>query len=112
MRKRGSDGGEILSPQKDCEKWKLANPNEWVAQQEAERCAIAAHEPERHRMLKQAGRARTVAELGRAEEALFEWIARYPEDAGRELGIIEVLAQMGTRQEALEKPPVLMGWAA
>jgi len=108
------DGGEILSHLKDYEEWKLANPEEWTAEQEVERRAIAAHQPERERMLRDALGARTAAELDRAEQALFQWNADYPEDAGRELSIVEALEQVLTRRAALatQEEPVLAGRAA
>lgn len=108
------DGGEILSHVKDYEEWKLANPEEWAAQQEAERRAVAAHQPERDRMLRDVLGARTAAQLDRAEQTLFQWAADHPEDVGRELGIIEALEQVLTRREALatQPEPVLAGRAA
>ena len=108
------DGGEILSHLKDYEEWKLANPEEYEAQQEAERCAIAAHQPERDRMLREALGARTGAQLDRAKQELFQWAADYPEDVGRELGILEALEQVLTRREALasQEEPALAGRAA
>ena len=108
------DGGELLSHLKDYEEWKLANPKEWEAQQEAERQAIAAHQPERERMLRDVRGARTAAQLDRAEQALFQWNADYPEDTGRELGILEALEQVLTRREALasQEEPALAGRAA
>jgi len=107
-------GGEMLSHFKDYEEWKLANPEEWEAQQEAERRAIAAHQPKRDRMLRDALRARTAAQLDRAEQELFQWAADYPEDVGRELGILEALEQVLTRREALasQEQPALAGRAA
>lgn len=107
-------GGEVLSHLKDYEEWKLANPEEWEAQQEAERRAIAAHQPERDRMLRDALGARTAAELDWAAQALFQWAADYPEDVGRDLGVIEALGQVLTRREALatQEQPALAGRAA
>jgi len=103
-------GGEALSHFRDYEEWKLANPKEW----EAERQASAAHAPERERMLRDALGARTAAELDRAEQELFQWNADYPEDTGREMGIIEALKQVLTRRDALatQEEPVLAGRAA
>jgi len=96
------DGGEVLSHFKDYEEWKLANPETWAAEQEAERRAIAAHQPEREQMLRHARAARTLAQLDRAEQELLQWVTDFPEDAGRELGIVEALEQVVTRREALE----------
>lgn len=108
------DGGEMLSHFKDYEEWKLANPEEYEAQQEAERRAIAAHQPERDRMLRDARGARTAAQLDRAERELFQWAADHPEDVGRDLGIIEAMEQVLTRREALatQGEPALAGRAA
>ena len=108
------DGFEALAMMQEIEEWKLAKPEEYEAQQEAERRAIAAHQPERDRMLRDALRARTAAQLDRAEQELFQWVADYPEDVGRELGIIEALEQVLTRREALasQEEPVLAGRAA
>lgn len=108
------DGGEILSHSRDYAEWKEANPAEWEAEQEAERRAIAAHQPERQRMLRDALNARTLAQLDRAEEELFQWNADHPEDAGRELGIVEALVQVLARREALaaQEQPALAGQVA
>ncbi len=108
------DGGEILSHLKDYEEWKLANPEEWEAQQEAERRAVAALEPERGRMLQGARNARTFAQLDRAERELFQWVADHPEDVNRELGIIEALESVLTRREApaTQPEPILAGRVA
>lgn len=108
------DGFEQLSLLQDIHEWRAANPEEWAAEQEAERQAIAAHAPERERMLRDARGARTAAELDRAEQALFQWNADHPEDMGRELGILEALEQVLTRREALasQEEPALAGRAA
>lgn len=108
------DGGEVLSHFKDYEEWKLANPEEWAAQQEMERREISAHQPERDRMLRDALSARTPAQLDRAERELFQWADDYPDDVGRELGISEALEQVLTRREALatQEQPALAGRAA
>ncbi len=108
------DGGEIFFHQREYAEWKLANPEEWQAQQEAERRAIAALEPERGRMLRGARQARTSAKLDRAERELFQWVADHPEDVNRDLGIIEALESVLTRREALaaQPEPMLAGRAA
>jgi len=98
------DGGEILSHLKDYEEWKLANPEQWEAQQEAER----------GRMLRGARLARTLAQLDRAERELYQWVADHPEDLNRDLGIIEALESVLTWREALatQPEPMLAGRAA
>ncbi len=108
------DGGEIFSHQMEYAEWKLANPEEWQAQQEEEQRAISALEPERGQMLRGARQARTLAQLDRAEQELFQWAADHPEDVGRDLGIIEVLESVLTRREAVEAQPepMLAGRAA
>lgn len=108
------DGFEALAMMQEIREWEIANPEEWQAQQEAERRAVAALEPERGQMLRDARGARTAAQLDRAERELYRWAADYPEDVGRELGIIEALEQVLTRREALaaQPEPVLAGRAA
>ena len=108
------DGFEQLSLMQDIHEWRVANPEEWAAEQEAERRVIAAHQPERDRMLRDALGARTAAQLDWAEQALFQWAADYPEDVGRSLGIVEALEQVLARREALatQEEPVLAGRAA
>jgi len=108
------DGFEALAMMQEIQEWKLANPEEWQAQQEAERRAVAALEPERGQMLRDAHQARTLAQLDRAERDLFQWAADHPEDVGRDLGIIEAMESVLTRREALaaQPEPVLAGRAA
>ena len=107
------DGFEALAMMQEIQEWKLANPEEWQAQQEAERRAVAALEPERGQMLRDARQARTLAQLDRAERDLFQWAADHPEDVGRDLGIIEAMESVLTRREALaaQPEPVLAGRA-
>lgn len=108
------DGFEALAMMQEIQEWKLANPEEWQAQQEAERRAVAALEPERGQMLRDARQARTLVQLDRAERDLFQWAADHPEDVGRDLGIIEAMESVLTRREALaaQPEPVLAGQAA
>ena len=98
----------------EIEEWKLANLEDWQAQQEGERRTIAAHAPKRGRMLRDAHQARTLAQLDRAERDLFQWAADHPEDVGRDFGIIETMESVLTRREALEAQPepMLAGRAA
>lgn len=107
-------GFEQIFHLQEIEEWKLANPEEWQAQQEAERRAVAALEPERGQMLRGARQARTLPQLDRAEQELFQWAADHPEDVGRDLGIIEALESVLTRREALaaQPEPMLAGRAA
>lgn len=107
------DGFEALAMMQEIQEWKLANPEEWQAQQEAERRAVAALEPERGQMLRDARQARTLVQLDRAERDLFQWAADHPEDVGRDLGIIEAMESVLTRREALaaQPEPVLAGRA-
>ena len=108
------DGFEQLFLIQEIEEWKLANPEEWQAQQEAERQAVATLEPERGRMLRGARLARISAHLDRAEREIFQWIADHPEDVSRDLGIIEAMESVLTRREALaaQPEPMLAGRAA
>ena len=64
--------------------------------------------------LRDARLARTSAQLGWAERGLFQWGADYPEDADRELDIIEALESVLTRREApaTRSEPVFVGRAA
>ena len=107
------DGFEALAMMQEIQEWKLANPEEWQAQQEEEQRAVAALEPERGQMLRDAHQARTLAQLDRAERDLFQWAADHPEDVGRDLGIIEAMESVLTRREALaaQPEPVLAGRA-
>ena len=102
------DGGEIFFHQMEYAEWKLANPEEWQAQQEKERRAVAALEPERGRTLRDARQARTVAQLDRADQEFFQWIADHPEDLNRDLGILEALESVLTRREVLAAQPELV----
>ena len=108
------EGFEQLFLMQEIAEWKLANPEEWQAQQEAERRAVAALEPERGQLLRDARQARTLAQLDRAERELFQWVAEHPEDLNRDLGIIEAMESVLTRREALaaQPEPVLAGRAA
>ena len=108
------DGFEALAMMQEIQEWRLANPAEWAAEQEAERRAIALHQPERDRMLGRARSARTPTHLDRAERELFQWAADHPEDVGRELGILEALTDVLDRREALEAQDktALVGQAA
>ena len=108
------DGFEALAMMQEIQEWKLANPEEWQAQQEEEQRAVAALEPERGQMLRDARQARTLAQLDRAERDLFQWAADHPEDVGRDFGIIETMESVLTRREALEAQPepMLAGQAA
>lgn len=108
------DGFEALAMMQEIREWEIANPEEWQAQQEAERRAVAALEPERGRMLRNARLARTVAQFDRAERELYQWAADHPEDVGRDLGIIEALESVLTRREELaaQPEPMLAGRAA
>ena len=107
-------GFEHLFLIQEIEEWKLANLEEWQAQQEAERRTIAAHAPKWGRMLRDAHQARTLAQLDRAERDLFQWAADHPEDVGRDFGIIETMESVLTRREELEAQPepMLAGRAA
>ena len=108
------DGFEALAMMQEIREWEIANPEEWQAQQEAERQAVATLEPERGRMLRGARLARISAHLDRAEREIFQWIADHPEDVSRDLGIIEALESVLTRREALaaQPEPMLAGRAA
>lgn len=108
------EGFEQLFLLQEIAEWKLANPKEWQAQQEEEQRAIAALEPERGQMLRNARQTRTLVQLDRAERDLFQWAADHPEDVGRDFGIIETMESVLTRREALEAQPepMLAGRAA
>ena len=108
------DGFEALAMMQEIREWEIANPEEWEAQQEAERRAVAALEPERGQMLRGARQARTLAQLDRAERELYQWVADHPEDMNRDLGIIEALEAVLTRRAALaaQPEPMLAGRAA
>ena len=94
----------------DIYEWRSANPEAWAAEQEAERRAIAAHHPERERMLAMPSmRERPHNSIGRSRNCSSGMTPIPKMPAG--VGILEALEQVVTRREALansgQKEPVL-----
>ena len=95
------DGGDFPHF-KDYEEWKQANPEEWAAEQEA---SDSPSRPSSRSGSRCSTRPLLGADLRRSltgqNKNCFSGVTDFPEEAGRELGIVEALEQVVTRREAL-----------